>query len=167
MNALIIIISILIRNVSILIVIAAAIWGIYVFNKQQKFKRLQNLSAILQRFGDKREFVELFNLFDQSLDVDKKNKQITYNSDYLDRLANASSENKLQFLVLLEEIALYAKSFEVDRDYAVHLFQWHFYFVYNNPKTANAFWENLDGIDEINQPYWEYQKSFSIFCKPI
>lgn len=158
----------LITTIPIISAVAAAIWGIYVFNKQQKFKRLQNLSLILQRFGDKKEFINLFNLCDQSIDnIDKQTRQITYNADYLNILMKENAENKLQFLVLLEEVALYAKSFEVDRDYAVHLFQWHFYFVYNNPEISRAFWENLGGVDEINKAYWEYQRSFSSFCNPI
>jgi hypothetical protein len=157
----------LITNIPIITAVLAAIWGIYVFNKQQKFKRLQNLSLILQRFGDKQEFLTLFNLFDQALNIDRQRNQITYNENYLNQIVNENSERKLQFLVLLEEVALYATSFEVDRDYAVHLFQWHFYFVYNNPRTAEAFWSNLGGIEEINAPYWEYQKKFSAFCKPV
>ena len=147
--------------------VATALWGIYVFNKQQKFKRLQNLSLILQRFGDKKEFLDLFNLFDQSLTIEKKSNKIIYNNDYLKKLTNVPSENKLQYLVLLEEVALYAWSFEIDRKYAVHLFQWHFYFVYNNAETSKAFWNNLGGIEEINEAYWEYQKKFSSYCHPI
>jgi hypothetical protein len=154
-------------TIPILSASAAAIWGIYVFSKQQRFKRLQNLSQILQRFADNKEFLQLFNLFDQSLNINRESRQITYNEEYLTILANHSSENKLQFLVLLEEVALYAKSFEVDRDYAIHLFQWHFYYVYNNPNTSNAFWENLGGQIEIHEPYWEYQKSFSLHCNPV
>jgi len=157
----------LIATIPIITAIAAAIWGIYVFNKQQKFKRLQNLSLILQRFGDKKEFLELFNLCDQSINIDRQNKQITYNQDYLDKLANENSGNKLQFLVLLEEVALYAKSFEVDKDYAAHLFQWHFYYVYNNPKTSEAFWRNLGGLVETKEQYWSYQKAFSSYCNPV
>jgi len=161
-----------VTTIPIFIALAAIIWGlfwaIYVFSKQQKFNRLQNLSKILQRFGDKEEIIGLFNLFDQSLEsIDRTNNQINYNNEYLNQLSETNSEVKFQFLVILEEVALYAKSFEVDRDFAVHLFQFHFYYVYVNPETSAAFWKNLGGLSESNQHYWSYQKNFSVYCKPF
>ena len=140
---------------------------IFVFNKQQKFKRLQNLSQLLQRFGNSTEFVDIFNSFDQSINIDHDTTELTYDQNFIEKIKELDYRSKMQFLVLLEEVALYAWSFEVDRDYAVHLFQWHFYFVYNNPKISTAFWENLGGIEETNKSYWAYQKSFAKYCKPI
>jgi hypothetical protein len=136
--------------------IIAAFWGIYVYNKQQRFKRLQNLSQLFQRFADKNDFLEIFSLCDESY-IDRN----SHNEVSLELLKNTSVKTKLQYLALLEEVALYASYSEVDRKYAVHLFQWHFYYIYKDLRISESFWHNLGGIKEKDKPYWQYQKHFS------
>jgi hypothetical protein len=128
-----------------------AFWAVYIYYKQQKFKRLQNLNSILIRFGESAEFIELFDLFE---------------SENVEKLSEFSSKIKMKFLVLLEEVALYSKYSEVDKKYAIHVFQWHFYYVYNDPKLSTSFWFNIGSKSESEKPYWKYQKEFAANCNP-
>ncbi|MBC7554811.1 MAG: hypothetical protein H7257_12625 [Taibaiella sp.] len=139
--------------------VAAAFWGIYVYSKQQRFKRLQNLSQIFQRFADnKNDFLEIFALCDSSFP--------DYGNEEIQHLAELPAKSKLQYLALLEDVALYADYSKVDRNYAIHLFQWQFYYIYNDAVIARAFWSNLGGVEECVQSYWSYQKKFSGYCNP-
>ena len=142
--------------------VVAAIWGIYSFNKQQKFKRLENLSLIFQRFADKDDFIDLFTMCDEAFLGNGR-----YEETHLSALKKAPAKLKLKYLALLEEVALYASYSEVDKKYAVHLFQWHFYYIFNDATLADAFWFNLGGGDEKTKSYWEYQKQFARYCKPV
>ena len=153
--------EILLQLLPITATLCAVIWGIYVFNKQQKFKRLENLNHIFQRFADKDDFIDIFTLCDIAY-ISTTN----YHQDALDKLSAVTEKNKLRYLALLEEVALFAASFEVDKQHAIHLFQWHFYYVFNEPKISEAFWSNLGGRDEINKPYWGYQKKIANQCLP-
>lgn len=139
--------------------VAAAAWGIYVFNKQQRFKRLLNLSQIFQRFADARNgFFDVFSFCDQAYEPG-----VGFDQIILDDLMGIPVKRKLQYLALPEEAALYASYSEVDRKYAIHLFQWHFCYVYANAALATAFWFGLGGVSEKEKPYWEYQKHISSF----
>lgn len=137
-----------------------ALWQ---YSKQQQFKRLQNLSAILEKFFSNDDLLTLFSLLNDANSTEVR---------------NTSREIKLKFLVLLEEVAFYAEKFEVDKEYAVYFFQWHFHFVYTNEETYKHFWYNLvpnkdltdDQInkninDEINIPSWSKQYQFALVCK--
>ena len=81
----------------------------------------------------------------------------------INRLLSYPENEKMKFLGLLEEVALYAEMSEVDKEYAVYLFQWHFTFVFKSGKISKAFWSNLGG-EEINKPYWKKSKDFSKYC---
>ncbi len=126
--------------------------GLYQYNRQQKFKRLQNLSFIWQKFINNDDLMELFTLLD---------------SDNNETINNFPAITKLKFLALLEEAALYAEEFEVDKDQAIYLFQWHFYYLFNDIETKASFWNNLGGSDETEKPYWSKSKKFSKSCNPI
>jgi|ERR1700757_1422623 len=129
--------------------------GLYQYNKQQKFKRLQNLSFIWRKFIDSEDLLNLFDLMNsnQTNEIGKK--------DY--------TKVKLKFLALLEEVALYTSEFEVDKDHAIYLFQWHFYFVFNEKEEfRKSFWENIDELKDVdNGSYWKKSKEFASNCKPV
>lgn len=138
--------------------IAAVVFGFAVFqySEQQRFRRLQNLAAIWQRFYENVEFVDLFRLcndieLDQGTDA---------------TLANYSSAVKLRFLALLEEVALFAEYFEVDRKPTSELFRWHFYYVYGSVKTQSQFWQNIGGVEEAQSESWKSQRKFADFSRP-
>ncbi len=139
-------------SINLLILLVGGGWAIYQYFQQQKFKRLQNLSAIWNKFTTIKELMDIFGLCDNIVTGDvSKVKELT----------NFSSNDKLKFLALLEEVALYAEQSEVDNDYAKYLFQWHFKFVFTEEITKNAFWENIGGVGEIKENYWEKSRIFA------
>ena len=127
------------------VVSLGGIFALYQFNKQQKFKRLQNLSALWKTFINDVEVMELFT-FMNSIEKGEENK--------ISELSEASSKTKLKYLAMIEEVALYIDAFEIDKDYAKYLFQWHFYFIYCSPETSTSFWNNIGGLQEMNASYW-------------
>ena len=127
------------------------LFGLYQYSKQQKFKRLQNLSSVWQKFINNDDLLELFTLLD---------------ADNIEALPNFSAKIKLKFLALLEEAALYTEEFEVDKEHAIYLFQWHFYYVFNKEKTKEAFWHNLGGKQEAEKSYWSKSKNLARDCNP-
>ncbi|MHB8259588.1 MAG: hypothetical protein ACYDCN_05450 [Bacteroidia bacterium] len=150
----------LIKVVSLILGGSFALWQ---YSKQQRFKRLQNLSSILQKFFDNDDLLTLFSLFNAGnyADVQRTPPKIKY-----------------KFLALLEEVALYTEKFEVDKQHAIYLFQWHFRFVFTEEKTRKAFWYNLvsnanlteDEINtkataEMNAAGWLKQKKLAQECE--
>lgn len=135
-------------------ILVAAFWALYLFRKQQRFKRLQNLSSLWKDFANDEKNMLLFNLMNE------------IESDHIteEDLTSINTTIKLKYLALIEQVALYVEQFEVDKEYAKYLFQWHFYFVYQSGKTSNLFWNNLGGTEEMNASYWsksrELAKSF-------
>ena len=125
--------------------------GLYQYNRQQKFKRLQNLSSVWQKFITNDDLLELYTMLDSG--------------DYTS-LSNFSTRTKLKFLALLEEVSLYVEEFEVDKAQAVYLFQWHFYSVFNDEQTKESFWNNMGGIEEAEKDYWKKSKIFAQSCYP-
>jgi hypothetical protein len=141
-----------------IVALFAAIWGIYSFNKQQQFKRLQNLNAVFQRFAASEDLLTLFSLFEEVLPND--------GSDANTKLKTFSPQTKLKFLALLDEIGLYSSMGEIDNKYAEYLFQWHFYYTYTKPETATLFWHNLGGDTEKTKKYWSKSFEFAKRCIP-
>ncbi|MBS1647233.1 MAG: hypothetical protein JST67_07825 [Bacteroidetes bacterium] len=130
--------------------------GLYQYHRQQKFKRLQNLSFIWRKFIDSQELLELFDLMN-SEKIEEFSKQ-----EY--------SKSKLKYLALLEEVALFVKEFEVDKEYASYLFYWHFYFVFNEKEAfRKAFWNHIDELRDVDasNSHWEISKQFAKGCKKI
>ena len=128
-----------------IVVSLGGIFALYQFNKQQKFKRLQNLSALWKTFINDSEVMELFS-FMNSIEQGEEEK--------IKELALFSSKTKLKYLAIIEEVALYIDAFEVDTNYAKYLFQWHFYFAYKSPEATSSFWQNIGGEHEMNASYW-------------
>lgn len=137
-------------------IIVAAFWALYLFRNQQRFKRLQNLSALWKDFVNDEKNLHLFNLMNE-LESDQ-----VVNED----LAYISTASKLKFLALIEQVALYVEHFEVDKEYGKYLFQWHFYFVYLSAKTSDLFWSNLGGPAEMNAEYWGKSRELSKRFQP-
>jgi hypothetical protein len=71
----------------------------------------------------------------------------------------------LKYLALLEEIAIFAKNSAVINKNALHLFKFHFYYVYGNHTISSAFWNNLgSGDTEKLKEGWSYQLEFAQKC---
>lgn len=56
---------------------------------------------------------------------------------------------------------MYVENFEVDKEYAKYLFQWHFYFIYKSSRTSTLFWSNLGSSEEMNASYWSKSRALS------
>ncbi len=144
----------LLENIKSIAVITAAFAILGFVRNQQRFKRLQNLSLLWKDFTNDEKNMHLFNLMNE------------IESDHIAKedLSAINTIDKLKYLALIEQVALYVEHFEVDKEYAKYLFQWHFYFVYQSAKTSNLFWNNLGGAEEMNASYWsksrELAKSF-------
>lgn len=128
-----------------LVVCFGGIFALYQYSKQQKFKRLQNLSSLWKTFINDTDIMDLFT-FLNSIEKGEDEK--------LALLAQYSSKTKLKYLANIEEVSLYIDAFEVDKEYAKYLFQWHFYFAYQANEISKSFWENIGGENEMNASYW-------------
>ncbi|MCW3106028.1 MAG: hypothetical protein JWQ09_534 [Segetibacter sp.] len=146
----------IIRNISSIAIVVAAVWALFLFRKQQKFKRLQNLSSLWKEFVKDEKNMHLFNIMNEIESGHIVNED----------LSSISTTTKLKYLALIEEVAMYVENFEVDKDYAKYLFQWHFYFVYQSPNTLNLFWSNLGGIEEMKASYWSKSRELSTLFLP-
>ena len=135
-----------------LTVLGSAIFALFQYQRQRKFIRIQNLSAIWKKFIDDKELLDLFVALDEG---------------NANTIANTPRQQKFRFLGLLEEVSLYAEKFELDNDYALYLFQWHFEYVYNQKDTTEAFWRDLGGESEKNQHYWSMSRTFARKCRPL
>jgi hypothetical protein len=134
-----------------LTVLGSAVFALYQYQRQRKFIRIQNLSSIWKKFIDDKDLLDLFVALDEG---------------NLNSIAITQRQQKFRFLGLLEEVSLYAKKFELDNDYALYLFQWHFEYVFNQKDTSEAFWRDLGGESEMNQHYWSMSRSFAKKCRP-
>ncbi|MBP9689302.1 MAG: hypothetical protein KBE91_06805 [Bacteroidia bacterium] len=141
-------------------IIALVTGGIFAYNqfkKQQKFKRIQNISSLWKEFSNNDANMEIFEMMD-SIESDEK--------EYWVGLEKYDRRYKLKYLALLEEVALYINAFEIDSDDAKYLFQWHFYFVFLSEKTTTPFWANLGGRAEMNADYWKRSRELAKRFKP-
>jgi hypothetical protein len=101
-----------------LVIIFGGLFALYQYTCQKKFKRLQNLSALWKNFSGDDEVLELFTLMNEI-----ENGKVSATA----QLSEISPKAKLKYLALIEEVSLYVEKFEVDKDFAQYLFQWHFY----------------------------------------
>ena len=124
----------------------SAILAIIVYTKQQKMNRIQNLISVFQRFANNDDFIAIFNYCDACY-VRINNTEDKQLASNLNELKTISPEKKLKYLALLEEIAIFAKNSVVISKNAIHLFKFHFYYVYGNHAISSAFWDNI-GIGE-------------------
>ncbi len=144
------------KIIPVVAVAGAAAWALYLFNRQQAFKRLQNLSALWKEFFKSDEMLSLFDLMNH---IDSATADAA-------ALETFPSRQKLRYLALIEEVALYAERFEVDRKYVAYLFGWHFRFPYLSERTRGAFWFHLGGDDEMNAPYWAKSRKLAAEIDP-
>jgi hypothetical protein len=150
------IIKVVLLALGFAIALASFLIALNTYQKAQKFKRIQNLSNIWQRFLNTDTFLDLFVLMEKR----------SINTDAAPMLQAFDEKIKFKFLGMLEEVALYANSFEVDREQAVYLFQWHFHYLFNSKDTREDFWHNIGGVSEMNSISWKQSHTFASFCKP-
>lgn len=139
-------------------------FALYQYYRQNKFERLKNINNIWRKFYETESFVSIFDLIDK---VDNYKNQ-----DDISTLKNLSSKEKLKFLAFLEEVSGYMEFSNEDKKHLIYLFQWHFYYVFQNPNTYLPFWSNLSEIDSeieiekiITANYWNKLYMFSKECK--
>ena len=135
-----------------LVVIFGGIFALYQYQKQQKFKRLQNLSTLWKSFLGDEKILDLFNLL---------NLAEHHDPAVIEAIKTYDPKMKYRYLAIIEEVTLYADTFEVDKPQAKYLFQWHFYFAYQSPDSVEAFWENLGGEEERNATYWSKSRNLA------
>jgi hypothetical protein len=147
--------SIVLQAISTFLVAGGALLAWLQFKKAQQFKRLQNLTAMWEKFfreGNLRSLFALLN--DIELGVRPAGD-----------LATISTTDKLHYLAALDDVAIYAELGEVDERYAVEKFQWFFHYVFTHETIAPKFWENLGGEAEMKQPYWAQSRKFAVVCQ--
>ena len=142
----------------------SAVWGVITYSRQQRNVQLQNLISVFQRFSNNDDFIAIFKLGD---DCYVKLEQGLDQNDIpqLQKLEEIPAELKFKYLALLEEVAILAKRSAVDKENALHLFKFHFFYVYGNPPISNSFWANVGGGDaEREEEGWDYQNDFAKEC---
>ncbi len=153
--------------ISVVCTAASALVGIIAYLRQQKINRIQNLISVFQRFANNDDFIAIFNTCDASY-VRLNNSAGQELSFYLNELQTIPAEKKLKYLSLLEEIAIFSKNSVVISKNALHLFKFHFFYVYGNHKISSAFWSNIgSGDGEKNKEGWSYQNEFAQKCAAI
>ena len=146
-----------------------AVLAVISYMRQQNLTRLQNLISVFQRFANNEDFISIFSLCDHCyvrLNDAKASEELDL---LLEKLSEISTEKKFKYLALLEEIAIYSKNSAVIRKHALHLFKFHFYYVYGVGKISSAFWKNVGDGDnnEKNKEGWSYQNEFASECASI
>ena len=127
------------------------------YSRAQRFRRIQNLSAIWERFFKEERTRNLFNLLNDL--------ELSPSPELVAKLSSpALNTDKLFYLAILEDVALYARLGEIDRLYAIDRFQWLFVYVFEREATRDAFWSGLGGAEERGQPYWRLSRTFAAQC---
>ena len=156
----------LITLISVMCTAVSAILATTAYLRQQKINRIQNLISVFQRFSNNDDFLSIFNASDASYVRLNKSGSEQELSDYLNNLKTIPAEKKIKYLALLEEIAIFAKNSAVMSKNAIHLFKFHFYYLYGNHTISAAFWNNIgSGASEKNKEGWSYQSDFAKKCK--
>jgi len=145
--------------IKLFFIVVASVLAYTQFVSANYFKRAQYLSELWRKFYTTDKFTQIY----QALEREDKEafKEITEADVY-------------QYLGYLEEIAIFIKAdfFEfhkINKKEVLNLFQFHFYYVYQNEVTKKMFWSKIlheNEIDsEIKQFFWAKQYQFSILCK--
>ncbi len=148
-----------IEAIKLFFIVIASILAYVQFVSANAFKRSQYLSELWRKFYTN----EKFTLIYQSLEREDTEafKQITEVDIY-------------HYLAYLEEVAIFVKNdvFEfhkINKADVLNLFQYHFYYIYQNDVSKKMFWSKILPINEIekeiNQFYWEKQFKLSIEAK--
>ncbi len=133
--------------------------------KNSKFTRIANLSSLWRKFYDKKEensFFELFtalNTLSNAKDEKEKEEEAEIKLKEFDKV------DRLRYLAFLAEIVSYTKIDSVDKENAMHLFHWLFYFVFLNPNTRDDFWSNIGSDKERTSDSWKADREFAEDCE--
>ena len=139
--------------------------GVIAYLRQQKINRIQNLISVFQRFAYNDDFLLIFSTCDARYVRLKDEARDSELSVYLNNLKEIPAEKKFKYLALLEEISIFSKNSAVMSKNAIHLFKFHFYYLYGDHKIADAFWDNLgSGRYEKKKEGWSYQNEFAEIC---
>ncbi len=141
--------------ISTIVVSVSAIIALVSYLKQQKFKRVQNLSLLWEKFFKEEKLRVLFSLLDE-IELEKASPN---------DIKSIPNADKLYYLAVLDDVANFSKNGEIDEKYAIDKFQWFFYYAFISEKTAAKFWESLGGIEETKQHYWQNIRLFAEKCK--
>jgi len=129
--------------ISTLVIFSGFLLALFQFKKQLAYRKIENLQKIWKDFINDRELFDLFS----ALDNHDEKKSVK-------RAIHTSNKTKLKFLGLLDEVALLVEKGDVDREYAIYLFQWHFFYAYKKSSTMESIWQSLGGVIEASKPYW-------------
>lgn len=154
--------SFLIENIEIiklLFVGIAAILAYIQYWSANKFKRSQYLSELWRKFYTTEKLTYIFQA------LERKDKEA---------FKNISESDCYLYLGYLEEIVIFIKTspfqiHKINQNEVLNLFQFHFYYLYENNETKEMFWSRIldssSEIDEeINQFYWSKQRNFAKTC---
>lgn len=153
-----------IEIIQILSITFGGAFALYQYYRQNKFERLKNINNIWRKFYETESFVSLFDLLDK---IDNYK-----NPEDINSLKILSSKEKLKYLAFLEEVSGYMEFSNEDKKHLIYLFQWHFYYLFQNENTYLPFWSNLSEEDTpteiekvIKASYWNKLYTFSKQCK--
>ena len=151
--------------ISVILTAISVILGVIAFLRQQKINRLQNLISVFQRFSGNDDFLMIFDICDACyVRLNDKAKEVELGNRLSD-LKSIPTEKKFKYLALLEEISIYAKNSAVMSKNAIHLFKFHFHYLYGDHMISEAFWDNLgSGKSEKYKEGWSYQMDFAKIC---
>lgn len=148
-----------IETIKLFFIVIASILAYVQFVSANAFKRSQYLSELWRKFYTN----EKFTLIYQSLERED-----------IEAFKNITEVDIYNYLGYLEEVAIFVKNdiFEfhkISKNEVLDLFQYHFYYVYQNEVTKKMFWSKILPINEIdkeiNQFYWKKQFNLSIDAK--
>lgn len=146
----------ILQAISTIIVGMSAIIALFSYLKQQKFKRVQNLSLLWEKFFKEERLRYVLSLLNS---INKKE-----DSHLLSNQKEIGNADKLYYLAVLDDVAYYVKESEVDKKYAIDKFQWFFYYVYGDENIIDAFWDSIGGRGQIELEYWQTSKTFADEC---
>ena len=150
-----------VENIALVMLSISAVWALMFYRKRY---RIQNLVSVFRRFSENAKFVEIFTCCDALYSLRHSDAL----NEVAEKLKSFDASRKYQYLALLEEVAVYAKNDAVVQKDALHLFQYHFHYIYNCPDIVAAFWWNIGGEADGHEPSkkgWRYQSDFARVCK--
>ena len=148
-----------IEIIKLMLVVIATVFAYVLYRSANKFKRSQYLSELWRKFYTTEKLTYIFKA------LERKNKEA---------FKSISESDIYLYLGYLEEIVMFVKTnpfqiHKLNQNDVLNLFQFHFYYLYQNSDTKVLFWSKiLDSNEEIEvkikQYYWKKQFDFSIIC---
>lgn len=151
----------MIELIKVFFIIVASLLAYIQFVSANAFKRAQYLSELWRKFYTTEKFVNIYKILE---------------SENADDFKEISSVDVYNYLAYLEEIAIFAKNnrwefHKINKKEILNLFQFHFYYIYQNEVTKKMFWSKIISFNEIDkeisQFYWRRQYLLSIDAKQI